>query len=74
MRDTVLTRAPQNREEIAKVLVFLHGSKARAALHYGLTPGVLDNILFGRTRIESHIEAIEEIERDTGAERSAWEK
>lgn len=71
---TTLLRSPESRVEIAKVLVFMHGSKTRAALHYGLTPGILENILKGRTSAASHREEIGMINADTGTDWAAWEK
>ena len=71
---TTLLSPPENRVEIAKVLVFMYGSKTRAALHYGLTPGILENILKGRTSASAHQAEIEQINADTGATWAAWEK
>ena len=72
---TTALKAPENRVEIFKALVWLHDSIARAALVYGVTSGVLHNLLNGKTPpSEKHQLIVAQINADTGADMKAWEK
>lgn len=71
---TTTLKIPENRQEIRKALVWIHGSLARAAIHYGITYGVLLHMLSERTPARTHADVAQHINRDLGTTMETWEK